>query len=362
MAWVNARFDAVSGSESACVFDVGGGTCSALDLCSAGFTSMAIDEQQSLTDVLVVQEVLVRTTPFAGGLLPATIDLAGLPDGPAKVCVTAPGTVARDCVSFQKAGETDLAINGAACRPPTAVAHAAPFSECTSPAGATVVLDGSGSSDPSSTPGTRDGIALFEWFENLGLPGQRLLGTGETLSVTLPLGAHAITLRVTDALGQTAADSIVVTVQDTTPPALTIGLSPSLLWPPNHRMIDIAASVSVTDTCSAPALVLESVTSNEPDNGQGDGNTVNDIQGVATGTPTSPSNSAPSGRAAAAAASTASRIGRPTRPRTRPRSHATCSCRTTRAEPSIRSRSRSGARLRARSCPGPRCPARRPTT
>ena len=107
LAWVHARFDAVSGSDSACVFDVGGGTCSALDLCTAGFTSLAIDEQQALTDVLVVQEVLASTTPFAGGLLPATIDLAGLSDGPAKVCVTAPGTVAQDCVSFQKAGETE---------------------------------------------------------------------------------------------------------------------------------------------------------------------------------------------------------------------------------------------------------------
>jgi hypothetical protein len=163
------------------------------------------------------------------------------------------------------------------------VAAAQPFAECTSPSGATVVLDGSGSSDPSSTPGTSDGIVRFDWFEDLGLATQTLLGTGEVLSVTLPLGAHAITLRVTDTLGQTAVDALVVTVRDTTPPELLVGLSPDLLWPPNHRMVDVTASWTATDLCSTPTVVLVSVSSNEPDDGQDDGSTVDDIQGAVPG-------------------------------------------------------------------------------
>ena len=51
------------------------------------------------------------------------------------------------------------------------------------------------------------------------------------------------------------------------------------------RMIDIEALVSASDVCSTPGIVLQSVISNEPDNaeGLGDGDTINDIQGVNAG-------------------------------------------------------------------------------
>jgi hypothetical protein len=101
--------------------------------------------------------------------------------------------------------------------------------------------------------------------------------------VTLPLGAHAIALRVTDSLGQTAEDHLLVTVQDTTPPEILVDLSSDLLWPPNHRMIDVVASISVADVCSTPSVVLASLSSNEPDDGEGDGSTVGDIRGVLLG-------------------------------------------------------------------------------
>jgi N-acetylneuraminic acid mutarotase len=172
----------------------------------------------------------------------------------------------------------------AACGPPIAVAASALFAECSSPAGATVVLDGSGSSDPDSTLGTHDDIVLFEWLEDLGHSSQTLLGTGESVSVTLPLGPHAITLRVTDSVGQTAVDPLLVTVQDTTPPEFVVDLSPDLLWPANHRLIEVTASFVVADACSTPAVLLVSVASNEPDDGDGDGGTVGDIQGALLGT------------------------------------------------------------------------------
>src|SRR5206468_6743061 len=58
---------------------------------------------------------------------------------------------------------------------PRAVIAAADGVECTSPSGGTVVLDGSRSVDPDSTPGTHDDIVSFEWLENPGQPGARLL-------------------------------------------------------------------------------------------------------------------------------------------------------------------------------------------
>ena len=68
-------------------------------------------------------------------------------------------------------------------------------------------------------------------------------------------------------------------------PALTVTLTPNRLWPPNHKMVTITANVRASDTCDPNSTVtLVSITSNEPDNGLGDGDTPNDIQGAAFGT------------------------------------------------------------------------------
>ena len=72
---------------------------------------------------------------------------------------------------------------------------------------------------------------------------------------------------------------------DTTPPELTVALSREILWPPNHKMHTIEATVAATDICDDdPDIELVSIVSNEPDNGQGDGNTVNDVQNADFGT------------------------------------------------------------------------------
>ena len=54
--------------------------------------------------------------------------------------------------------------------------------------------------------------------------------------------------------------------------------TPAILWPANHKYVDVAATVIVSDNFDpAPVVTLVSVTSNEPDNGPGDGNTTDDI-------------------------------------------------------------------------------------
>ncbi len=65
-----------------------------------------------------------------------------------------------------------------------------------------VTLNGTGSYDPDGF------VASYEWWE-----GVTLLGTGENLVVTLPVGVHDITLMVTDDQGATSSDGVVVTVQ-----------------------------------------------------------------------------------------------------------------------------------------------------
>jgi len=71
---------------------------------------------------------------------------------------------------------------------------------------------------------------------------------------------------------------------DTTPPRLTVSVTPSVLWPPNHLLVPIVVSVSATDESGIASVILVSVTSNELDDGLGDGDTSGDIQGAPLGT------------------------------------------------------------------------------
>lgn len=100
-----------------------------------------------------------------------------------------------------------------------------------------------------------------------------------------PLGETVVTWTAVDDDGNINEETQVVTIEDTIPPEINVELNPDNLWPPNHKLHTITASIEVTDVCDAnPGAVLSSVVSSEPDNDIGDGNTSNDIQGAMIGT------------------------------------------------------------------------------
>jgi hypothetical protein len=88
-----------------------------------------------------------------------------------------------------------------------------------------------------------------------------------------------VTLTVND--GQyNATDTVSITVADTTPPEITIVVTPDDLWPPNHKYVEVTTEVTAQDLVDpSPNITFVSITSNEPDNakGIGDGNTGDDI-------------------------------------------------------------------------------------
>lgn len=98
--------------------------------------------------------------------------------------------------------------------PPVADAGPPQEVECTSPEGAQVTLDGSGSSDPDGDPLT------FDWSNTFGT------ASGVMPVVNLALGRHEVDLLVTDPGGLTDMASVVVDVLDTTPPGLVASLAP----------------------------------------------------------------------------------------------------------------------------------------
>jgi hypothetical protein len=88
----------------------------------------------------------------------------------------------------------------------------------------------------------------------------------------------------TDACGAATADVAQAIVIDDTPPTIDVSLDPTMLWAPNHMLAPVIATVVAADNCPGVSFVLTSITSSEPDNGLGDGDTAADIQGAVFGT------------------------------------------------------------------------------
>ena len=74
-------------------------------------------------------------------------------------------------------------------------------------------------------------------------------------------------------------EAVVVTVLNPPPRITNVAASVSQLWPPNHKFANVAVAYTIEDNCG-PVLVKLSVTSNEPVNGTGDGDTAPDWEVV----------------------------------------------------------------------------------
>lgn len=84
----------------------------------------------------------------------------------------------------------------------------------------------------------------------------------------------------------TAAAAAPLQILDVAPPALDVTVSPGALWPPNHTLREVTATVTASDNCDAQlAVTLVSITSNEAAVGViGNGDQGPDVEGAATGT------------------------------------------------------------------------------
>jgi len=97
---------------------------------------------------------------------------------------------------------------------------------------------------------------------------------------TFPVGTTTVTLTDTKLDGTTTTCHFTVTVNDTEFPVVSQPTnSPNILWPPNHQMVNVTNNYTATDNCPGLNCVL-TVTSNEPINGLGDGDTAPDWQVV----------------------------------------------------------------------------------
>lgn len=123
----------------------------------------------------------------------------------------------------------------------------------------------------------------------VGFPFPGVTGSCGTLACVppsgsiFPLGTTTDVCTATRQGGATTTCSFPITVQDAQGPTITgLSASPATLWPPNHKYRDVTVAYTTADNCSgAPVIACAlSVTSNEPINGLGDGDTSPDWQVV----------------------------------------------------------------------------------
>jgi hypothetical protein len=108
-------------------------------------------------------------------------------------------------------------------------------------------------------------------------------GSAASISITAE-GTTTVTFFAKDQAGNIEQPQTLVVRLDKSAPTITCRVAPTVIWPPNHNLVPVTAVVTVSDGGSGPAgFTLTSVTSNEPDNGLGDGDQQNDIQGFAIG-------------------------------------------------------------------------------
>jgi hypothetical protein len=99
---------------------------------------------------------------------------------------------------------------------------------------------------------------------------------GSTLAgVVLNKGVTTITWSATDGTNTPVTCHFDITVIDNQPPVFSeISASPNILWSPNHKMVDVYLDYTVTDNCGGiivPEIFM--ISSDEDENGLGDGNT-----------------------------------------------------------------------------------------
>lgn len=219
-----------------------------LDLGSRFDATIQSFDQDSMILSFIQSQVL--SVSFDDGL-PGQIDISALnigPDHRLRITVTDGNTVPVSVEApFDYQGESTMLFGGHA--PRAVIAPTGPV-ECDRLEGGFVTLDGSGSEDPDSTPGTNDDIVRFEWFEDFETV-ETPLGEGERLTLTLPLGGHAITLRVTDSASSQTTQTVTVEVVDTQGPVIECPVLTSAECAGPEGAF-VALSATGRDACGGP--------------------------------------------------------------------------------------------------------------
>lgn len=116
-----------------------------------------------------------------------------------------------------------------------------------------------------TTTGTSAPTGGVVWLDAVQ-PGATLSGMSVTLDAadSSYLNSH---VKISRAIISVVHPTLVVSLEklDTTPPSLSVSVSPTVLWPPNEKLLPITVTLAVKDDHDPqPEIKLESITANEP--------------------------------------------------------------------------------------------------
>lgn len=243
-------------------------TCTATNAFGTDTGQFLVEVYDGFAPVLVLHDVTVTATSPAGAVVtfnPTAIDdvagsvpvICAPPSGNTfPIGVTTVTCVADDGHANLATGTFKVTVLEQDTTPPVLMLTNV-TAEATSPAGAIVTFT------PTAVDET-DG----------SVPVTCAPASGSTFA----LGDTLVQCSASDAHGNTAFGSFTVSVVDTTPPVISdLTATPNELWPPNHKMVAVDVSAVVFDAVDpSPLTHIIAVTSNQPVNGTGDGDTAPD--------------------------------------------------------------------------------------
>ncbi len=160
---------------------------------------------------------------------------------------TTPGETHAVTLTFTDDGnqtcQTSFTLSTPDNQPPDANAGVDQIIEQTGPGATSVVLDGSGSSDPDGDPLT------YTWSGDAS-------ATGVNPTVSLAPGTHNITLTVSDG-SASDTDTVQITVQDTIAPAITVSDRTEEATGPSTP-VNVSGDASATDAVGVASLTNDS--------------------------------------------------------------------------------------------------------
>jgi len=237
-------------------------TCTAFDLHgNAGVDSFNVTVDNGAPTITVPDEITTAATSAAGAAVTFTVTATGgatIACSPASGSTFAIGTTPVTCTATNASGTDSGSFNvNVYDGPPELTVPDDITAEATSASGAVVTFTVSAT---DAIDGTITPVCSAS--------------SGDTF----PLGTTTVTCTATDTVLNEAEKQFDITVEDTTPPQIvTLEATPNTLWPPNHQMVDINVTAVVFDAVDpTPVTQIVSVSSNQPINGTGDGDTAPD--------------------------------------------------------------------------------------
>ena len=232
-------------------------TCTASNAHSSDTQTFPVFVHDSTPPVISVPSAIVTDAPAVSFVVTATDAIDGAPsvecDPPSGT--TFPfGTTTVQCAAFDdhlnySYASFDVTITGGL---PVITVPANMTVEATSPAGAVVTF---------TATATNDGVVTCN----------------PPSGSTFPIGSTSVNCTATNAAGSDT-EVFQVRVRDTQAPViLEVHTLPNQLWPPDHKMVPVSVTVLAVDVADAsPYSSIVAVSSNQPVNGTGDGDTAPD--------------------------------------------------------------------------------------